>query len=57
MREDAVRRLRARQVRAEARVAEDQLGGHYAVVDDAARAVHVGEKGVNRFDALDEPVR
>ena len=33
----------------------DQLGRQYALADDAAIAIDVVEKGVDRLDALDQP--
>jgi len=39
----------------ELRVGEDQFGRQYAGLQDFALAINVGQKGVDRGDALDQP--
>ena len=57
MRPDAVRRPHAGDLRPELWVAEDQVLREHALLQDAALAIDVVEKGVDRLDPLDEPGR
>jgi hypothetical protein len=56
MRVDIMRRPRTGEHRPELRIAEDQFRRNDSLGNDPALAIDVGQEGVDRLDALDEPV-
>ena len=55
MRPDAVRRAHAGDLRAELRIAEDEVLRQHALLEDAALAIDIVEEGVDRIDPLHQP--
>ena len=56
MRPDAVRRTNAQHLGPELRIEEDQVLGQHARLQDLLRAINVVKKGVDRLDALHQPL-